>query len=40
MKTRKGNDMTDCTSVFYVENDTKLLWSIGPGVAYYKYQIG
>ena len=24
MKTRKGNNVTNCTSMFYVKNDTKL----------------
>ena len=29
IKTRQDKDMNDCTSVVYIENATKLSWSIG-----------
>lgn len=29
-KIEHDNNVTDCTSAFYVENDTKLLWLIEP----------
>ena len=29
MKTRQDNDVTNCTGAIYVENETKLSWSIG-----------
>lgn len=32
MKTKKDNDMTDCTEVIYTKNKTELSWPIGPGV--------
>ena len=34
MKTRKDKNMINCTSAFYVENDTKLSWPIRLGVVY------
>ena len=34
MKTRQDNDMTDCTSVVYVETKTELLWLIKPVAIY------
>ena len=38
MKTRQDNNMTNCTSVIYVEDETKLLCLIGLGVIYDKNQ--
>ena len=32
IKTIQDNNVTDCTSVFYAENNIELLWSIGPSV--------
>ena len=32
MKTRQDNDVTNHAGVLYIENNTKLLWPIGPGV--------
>ena len=29
MKTKQDKDVTDCTSVVYVENDIELSWPIG-----------
>lgn len=40
MKTRQDNDVTNCTMVGYVENDTELLWLIGSGVEYDENKIG
>ena len=34
MKSRQNNDVTNLTSVVYVEKKTELPWSIGPSVAY------
>ena len=31
MKIRKGNDVTDCTDVVFIENEKEFSWSIGPG---------
>ena len=39
-KTREDNDMTDHTGAVYVENDTKLSWSIELGVDSYEKEIG
>ena len=36
MKTRHDNDMTNCISVIYVENNTKLSSPIEPGTLYDK----
>ena len=33
IKTKQDNDVTDHTRVGYTENETKLFWPIGPGVA-------
>ena len=30
-KTKQDNDMTDHTSVVYIENDTEMSWPIGSG---------
>ena len=30
-KTKQDNDMTDYTSVVYIENDTEMSWPIGSG---------
>ena len=38
-KTRHENDMTNHTSVIYVENDTTLLWLIKSGANYDENQI-
>lgn len=40
MKKRHDNDVTDCISVIYVENDTEFLWSIRLSVDYDEDQIG
>ena len=32
MKIKEDNDVTNCTCVVYIENDTKLSWLIGSGV--------
>ena len=40
IKTKQDNDMTDCTSSFFVENDIKLLWLIRRVVIFDKYQTG
>ena len=40
MKTRQNNDVTNCTSPLYAENETELLWSIWEGMVYDKDQIG
>ena len=39
MKTRYDNYGTDHTDEVYIENETKLLWSIGPCVIYDENQI-
>ena len=39
MKIRQDDNLTDCTSAFYAENDTKLSWSIEHGVFYAKNDI-
>ena len=31
-KTKQDNDVTNHINAIYAENETKLLWSIGPGV--------
>ena len=40
MKTKKGNGVTNHTSVVYDENDTELSWSIESRVNYDKNKIG
>ena len=40
MKTRQDNDVTEQTSVVYVENDIELLWPIESRVFCDKNQIG
>ena len=40
MKARQDNDMTDCTSVEYTKNDTKLSWSIRSSMIYDENQSG
>lgn len=39
-KTRQDNNMTDHTSVVYTKNETKLSWTIKPGVVYHENQTG
>ena len=34
MKTTQDNDLIDRACVVYAENNTKLLWSIGPSAIY------
>ena len=36
MKMRQDNDMTDCIGLLYVENETKISWSIEQGTIYDK----
>lgn len=31
MRSRQDNDVTDCTSAIYVEDDSELSWRIEPG---------
>ena len=40
MKTREGNDVTDCIGAVYIEKDTELSWLIGFGVDDYENKIG
>lgn len=40
MKTRLDNDMIDCISTIYDENETKLFWLIEPGVVWEKNWTG
>ena len=39
MKTRKDNEVIDCTGVVYIENDIELSWPIGSSVICDKNQI-
>ena len=40
MKTRHDNDLTDHTGAVYIENNTKLSWSIESSVVCDENQIG
>ena len=39
-KTKQDNDVTNHINVIYAENETKLLWSIGPGAVDDENRIG
>ena len=39
-KTRQEIDVIDSTGAIYIENNTELSWSIGPGVDYDENQTG
>ena len=40
MKAKKDNDLTNLTSVVYIENDTELSWPIGSSANCDKKQTG
>lgn len=40
MKTKQDNNVTNCTDVVYVENDTEITGLIGSGANYNKNQLG